>query len=282
MPRTDHRQVQDEDVDGENPSESCGDGLDDDEVAAQVRCQLSLTLAYTCRTLTEQLNTLKEKADRRKAWARSFEMQVNARHAGLTQRIEDGRMRLYVHPPKPMFLQIDRTSENKCITFKHSILPVLESAMRDFNLDLSPQSKVGLPLKLEIMRTTNMVVQASLLLESCQVLIACYDELTEATAPASSIPKSRQQFAEDREGLGRAFHAAKKMTYNQIHVRMADKVGEVQEPCSLDEKDEGLARKVLSTGRAVQGRDLSDGVGLGYLVRHFGKIVSDMQNLIEQ
>jgi len=161
------------------------------------------------------------------------------------------------------------------------MIPALASAMSDFHLELDPQTPVELPLQIEIKHSTKALTEASKLFESCETLIACYDQMTVANAPPSSIPESRQKFAEGSEALTRAFHAAKRMTYNQAHSHLVDKLRGVREPYSLTAKDEALARKVLEKGTSAQERNHSKDVGLGHLTESMSKVVDMMQNVIE-
>lgn len=173
-------------------------------------------------------------------------------------------------------------SDDKCKAFKESMLPVLASAILNLDLRSDPQPDFDVPMVLEAIEETSAALKASEVLMKSQVLIASYDILKETHPPAPSTTQMVNTFARDKEETMKAFQAAKKLTMNQLKMKLANKMGEDTEPFVLTDDEHHLARRIMHRGKGqAQGSRETSGVGIGPLLYDFGKVMDKMQNLVQ-
>lgn len=162
------------------------------------------------------------------------------------------------------------------------MLPVLASAIQDLDFTRDPRPEIDLPMVLEATEETPATIKASEVLMKSQVLLASYDILKETHPAAPSTTPMETTFAKDKEETMKAFEAARKMTMNQLKVKLADKVEEVAEPFDLADDEYRLGRRIIGRGKSHgQSPRTTRGAGIGPLLYDFGKVVGKMQNLVQ-
>lgn len=176
----------------------------------------------------------------------------------------------------------DFHSKDNRRAFKESMLPILASAIQDLDLTADRPPEIEHPLVLEATEETPAALKASEVLMKSQVLIASYDVLKETHPSAPSTTQMVNTFNKDKEETMKAFQAAKKMTMNQLKMRLADKMGETSERFVLTDDEHHLARRIMKGGKGQgQSPGKASGAGLGPLLYDFGKVVGKMQNLVQ-
>jgi len=176
----------------------------------------------------------------------------------------------------------DPGSDEQRKAFKESMLPTLASAILNLDLRSDPQPDFHVPIVLEAVEETSAALKASEVLMKSQILIASYDVLKESHTTAPSTTQMVNTFARDKRETMKAFQAAKKLTMNQLKMKLANKMGEATEPFVMNDDEYHLARRIIHRGKGqAQGSKETSGVGIGPLLHDFGKVVGKMQDLVQ-
>jgi len=173
------------------------------------------------------------------------------------------------------------TSNENRKAFLQSMLPVLASAIQNIDLDNDSASEFQRPMVFEAPDETPVALKASEVLINSKILLESYDTLRNTRPAVPSTIQMVNTFAKDKEETVRAFQAAKKITMNQLKMRLANKPGETPELFELTDDGHHLARGIMARGK-VQGqlsRKVSDN-SIGPLLYEFGKVVGKLQSLV--
>ncbi|KAK5106880.1 hypothetical protein LTS08_001003 [Lithohypha guttulata] len=200
----------------------------------------------------------------RKSWAENFRTKIRTQNRELIEAVEQAKD------------EVQRRQE----AFKQAILPVLAGSLNHLDTTHDPTTPIHLPLFPQPVEQSPAIQKACEVVAYSETLLACYDILRESPLAIPDITKMKDVFEKDKAETIKAFEISKKMAINRLQAQLSDVAGGTRERFALDEGELHLAKKIIyGTNNTSAGE--TAGAGIGSLMHDFGKVVSEMQNLLE-